>query len=95
MSRYTAEQEAFRARAPRPKRSSKPWRVRLYSPSGTQQTDHASSEAAYEKVIPERERAERGETEVTSIRVFQWLEDDWALYERITPARPTTTKSCD
>ncbi len=71
-----------------PRRPRRPWRVRLYQTAkDPTQTDHTSSQNAYEQVIAERQKAERGETDVTTIRVLQWSDGDWALYERITPDR--------
>lgn len=89
MSRYTEAQRAFLAGNPKPTRPSKPWRVRLSTTTHTTRTDHRSCAAAYEVVTAEREKAETGASETTAIRVFQWIDGDWALYERITPDRDT------
>ena len=69
----------------KPRRPRKPWRVLLSRPGGSTRTDYISSQAAYEDVVVEREKAERGETEVTAIRVLQWSDGNWSLYERIAP----------
>ncbi|MET7584673.1 hypothetical protein [Streptomyces microflavus] len=39
--------------------------------------------------MTERQHAEAGESETVAIRVLQWVDGDWSLYERITP-NPTT-----
>lgn len=89
MARYTENQRAFLAQAPKPSRPSKTWRVLLSTPTCSTRTDYRSSQAAYKVVVAEREKAESGVTETTAIRVLQWVDGDWALYERITPDRTT------
>ena len=66
------------------RRPSKPWRVLLTRPGDSTRTDFRSEKATYEHVIEERRKAEEGITEVTAIRVLQWQEGRWDLYERIT-----------
>lgn len=85
MARYTESQRAFLAQTPKPRRPGKPWRVLLSTPTGSTRTDYRSSQAAYKVVAAEREKAESGATETTAIRVLQWVDGDWALYERINP----------
>lgn len=67
------------------RRPSKPWRVLLTRPGDSTRTDFRSSQAAYDHVREEKDKAEHGQTEVTAIRVLQWQEGRWDLYERITP----------
>jgi predicted RecB family nuclease len=67
------------------RKPSKPWRVTLSRPGGSTRTDYRSSAAAYADVVTERRKAEAGETEVTAIRVLQWADGRWGLYERINP----------
>ncbi|MER8002942.1 hypothetical protein [Streptomyces sp. NPDC095613] len=89
MARYTENQRAFLAGAPKPRRPSKPWRVLVSTPTHSTRTDYRSSQAAYEHVVSERQKAETGVTDTTAIRVLQWVDGDWDLYERITPNRTT------
>ncbi|MER0476786.1 hypothetical protein ABR737_00175 [Streptomyces sp. Edi2] len=80
------------------RRPRNPWRVRLFSSDGPihdSDRDFRSSQAAYDHVIAERQRTENGEGPVTTIRVLQWTDGDWALYERITPTRPAEKQGHD
>lgn len=83
MARYTEAQRAFLAGDPKPARPSKPWRVHLSTPTHSTRSDHRSCAAAYEVVVAEREKVETGTSETTTIRIFQRVDGDWALYERI------------
>jgi predicted RecB family nuclease len=67
------------------RKPSKPWRVLLSRPGGSTRTDYRSSYDAYQDVVSERQKTERGETEVTAIQVHQWINGTWHLYERINP----------
>ncbi len=68
------------------RRPSKPWRVRLFSSDGSipSVADFRSSKAAYDHVTIHRLRAERGEGPVNAVRVLQWGDGRWYLYEKIS-----------
>lgn len=67
-------------------RPRKPWRVVLDTPEGScPEVTFTSETKTYEYVVPERQKAERGETEVTAIRVYQWEGGRWWHFETVTP----------
>ncbi|MDH6115020.1 hypothetical protein P3T36_007309 [Kitasatospora sp. MAP12-15] len=65
--------------------STQPWRVVITTADGTLiETNHRTSQGAYNRVVAEREAIADGRSSSTAIRVERWNAeyDQWALYEQ-------------
>lgn len=67
------------------KKSSKPWRLLLTTPSVPVYTTHRSKPAAYRAIEDEKERVAAGMSRVVRIAVEQWDIDAqrWTRYENV------------
>lgn len=67
-----------------PTRPRKPWRVvlnRKELPAGDTQEDFTSERAAYDHAVEQHGKAKEGQTEVTSVHLFHWVDGRWILHE--------------